>query len=34
MPAYIETVPRRGYRFVDDVQRVIARESDAGLDCC
>jgi DNA-binding winged helix-turn-helix (wHTH) protein len=29
---YIETVPRRGYRFVDDVQRVIARESDAGLD--
>ena len=30
--AYIETVPRRGYRFGRDVERVASRESDAGLD--
>ena len=29
---YIETVPRRGYRFGAAVQRKAARESDAGLD--
>jgi len=30
--AYIETVPRRGYRFVAGVERTVARESDAGLE--
>jgi DNA-binding winged helix-turn-helix (wHTH) protein len=30
--AFIETVPRRGYRFGGDVTRVAARESDAALD--
>jgi DNA-binding winged helix-turn-helix (wHTH) protein/Tfp pilus assembly protein PilF len=30
--AYIETVPRRGYRFAVDVVRTVARESDARLD--
>jgi DNA-binding winged helix-turn-helix (wHTH) protein/Tfp pilus assembly protein PilF len=30
--AYIETVPRRGYRFGRDVERLAPRESDAGLD--
>ena len=30
--AFIETVPRRGYRFVADVTRLAPRESDAGLD--
>ncbi len=29
--AFIETVPRRGYRFVAGVERTVARESDAGL---
>ena len=29
---YIETVPRRGYRFAAAVQRKAARETDAGLD--
>jgi DNA-binding winged helix-turn-helix (wHTH) protein len=29
---YIETVPRRGYRFGVAVTRVTPRESDAGLD--
>src|SRR3989442_15993597 len=28
---YIETVPRRGYRFTGDVRRVVARETDASL---
>jgi len=35
MPAggsYIETVARRGYRFVAPVERLVARESDAALD--
>ena len=30
--AYIETVPRRGYRFGVGVARMAPRESDAGLD--
>jgi DNA-binding winged helix-turn-helix (wHTH) protein len=30
--AYIETVPRRGYRFAVDVARMAPRESDARLD--
>ena len=30
--AYIETVSRRGYRFVAPVVRLAARESDAALD--
>jgi len=30
--AFIETVPRRGYRFGSDVARMVPRESDAGLD--
>lgn len=30
--AFIETVPRRGYRFVAGVERTVARESDAGLE--
>ena len=30
--AYIETVPRRGYRFGVPVTPVASRESDAGLD--
>lgn len=30
--AYIETVPRRGYRFGVPVARRASRESDAGLD--
>jgi DNA-binding winged helix-turn-helix (wHTH) protein/Flp pilus assembly protein TadD len=30
--AYIETVPRRGYRFVGAVTRTTARESDEALD--
>ena len=30
--AYIETVPRRGYKFAVDVVRMAARESDARLD--
>src|SRR5262245_9601431 len=30
--AYIETVPRRGYRFSAAVARKAPRESDAGLD--
>jgi DNA-binding winged helix-turn-helix (wHTH) protein len=30
--AYIETVPRRGYRFGVAVTRLVPRESDAGLD--
>ena len=30
--AFIETVPRRGYRFGGAVARKAARESDAGLD--
>lgn len=29
---FIETVPRRGYRFLAEVKRSAARESDAGLD--
>jgi DNA-binding winged helix-turn-helix (wHTH) protein len=29
---FIETVPRRGYRFVASVGRTAPRESDAGLD--
>jgi DNA-binding winged helix-turn-helix (wHTH) protein len=29
---YIETVPRRGYRFAAAVERKAARETDAGLD--
>ena len=29
---YIETVPRRGYRFTAPVTRAVARESDAALD--
>lgn len=29
---YIETVPRRGYRFAAAVTRMAPRESDAGLD--
>jgi DNA-binding winged helix-turn-helix (wHTH) protein len=29
---YIETVARRGYRFVGDVHRVAARESPAAID--
>jgi len=29
---YIETVPRRGYRFAATVARTAPRESDAGLD--
>ena len=29
---FIETVPRRGYRFAAAVERKAARESDAGLD--
>ena len=29
---YIETVPRRGYRFGVAVTRIAPRESDAGLD--
>lgn len=29
---YIETVPRRGYRFADTVTRAAARETDAGLE--
>src|SRR5215831_8529534 len=27
---YIETVPRRGYRFVADIRRINALESDSG----
>jgi len=30
--AFIETVPRRGYRFGSTVARMAPRESDAGLD--
>jgi len=30
--AFIETVPRRGYRFGSPVARMAPRESDAGLD--
>jgi DNA-binding winged helix-turn-helix (wHTH) protein/Tfp pilus assembly protein PilF len=30
--AFIETVPRRGYRFGSAVSRTAPRESDAGLD--
>lgn len=30
--AYIETVPRRGYRFGVAVERTASRESDVGLD--
>jgi DNA-binding winged helix-turn-helix (wHTH) protein len=30
--AYIETIPRRGYRFGAAVTRMAPRESDAGLD--
>ncbi len=30
--AFIETVPRRGYRFVAAVARTAPRESDAGLE--
>lgn len=30
--SWIETVPRRGYRFAGEVSRTIARESDASLD--
>jgi len=30
--AFIETVPRRGYRFGSAVARMAPRESDAGLD--
>lgn len=30
--SYIETVPRRGYRFTAAVTRTAARESDAALD--
>jgi DNA-binding winged helix-turn-helix (wHTH) protein len=30
--AFIETVPRRGYRFGGTVARMAPRESDAGLD--
>src|SRR5688572_21033752 len=29
---YIETVPRRGYRFINDVVRTAARASDDSLD--
>jgi DNA-binding winged helix-turn-helix (wHTH) protein len=29
---FIETVPRRGYRFTAEVNRSAARETDAGLD--
>jgi DNA-binding winged helix-turn-helix (wHTH) protein/Tfp pilus assembly protein PilF len=29
---YIETVPRRGYRFRGTVTRTVARETDAGLE--
>jgi DNA-binding winged helix-turn-helix (wHTH) protein/Tfp pilus assembly protein PilF len=29
---FIETVPRRGYRFTAEVTRLTARESDAALD--
>jgi DNA-binding winged helix-turn-helix (wHTH) protein/Tfp pilus assembly protein PilF len=29
---FIETVPRRGYRFVANVTRLASRETDAGLD--
>jgi DNA-binding winged helix-turn-helix (wHTH) protein len=29
---YIETVPRRGYRFAASVSRVVNRESDAALE--
>lgn len=29
---YIETVPRRGYRFAAEVRREVSRESDAALD--
>jgi DNA-binding winged helix-turn-helix (wHTH) protein/Tfp pilus assembly protein PilF len=29
---YIETVPRRGYRFIADVARTAARQDDAALD--
>ena len=32
--AYIETVPRRGYRFSAVVARKAPRESDAGLENC
>ena len=32
LAAYIETVPRRGYRFSAVVARKAPRESDAGLD--
>jgi len=28
---YIETVPRRGYRFVADIRRINALESDSGV---
>jgi DNA-binding winged helix-turn-helix (wHTH) protein len=30
--AFIETIPRRGYRFAATVERRAARETDAGLD--
>jgi len=30
--SYIDTVPRRGYRFRGTVTRVVARETDAGLE--
>ena len=30
--AFIETVPRRGYRFVAAVARTAPRETDAGLE--
>ena len=29
---YIDTIPRRGYRFKGTVDRIVARETDAGLD--
>jgi DNA-binding winged helix-turn-helix (wHTH) protein len=29
---YLETVPRRGYRFTGDVSRLVRRESDQTLD--